>query len=145
MDPSDLEPCFRLPISIYAATCRGSRSTLEPRANPRVKPGMKSKTKEMNFPPASNRTGAATQSVRRREPSHDEISAFARTHWEKSGRPEGQDMAIWLEAERKLRSGIDLPSAEADIQADTRELLGEPSGNIESRLGPSGDRSATSL
>jgi hypothetical protein len=106
---------------------------------------MKPRTKELNFPPAAKRAGLSPLSVRRREPTHDEISAYARTHWERAGRPEGQDMAIWLEAERKLRSGIDLPSADEDAQADTREMLGEPSGTIESQLGAPGDRSATSL
>ena len=106
---------------------------------------MKSKTRELNFPPAAKRAVPANPSIRRREPTHDEISAYARTHWEKAGRPEGQDMAIWLEAERKLRSGIDVPTADQDAQADTREMLGEPSETIESRLGTPGDRSATSL
>jgi hypothetical protein len=106
---------------------------------------MKSKTKEMNFPPAANRSGVSTLSMRRREPTHEEISAFARTRWEKAGRPDGMDLAFWLEAERMLRSGVDFPGADADAQADTRELLGEPSGTIESRLGASCDRSSTSL
>lgn len=106
---------------------------------------MKSKTRELNLPPADQRPALSQASVRRPEPNHDEISAYARTHWEKAGRPEGQDITFWLEAERKLRSGIDLPSVDDDAQADTREMLGEPSGTIESRLGSSGGRSATSL
>jgi hypothetical protein len=117
----------------------------ELRALPPVKCAMKSKTKDLNFPASEGRPELTSLTVRRREPTHDEISAYARTHWDKAGRPEGQDMAIWLEAERKLRSGIDVPSADEDAQADTREMLGEPSGTIESRLGNRGDRSATSL
>jgi hypothetical protein len=106
---------------------------------------MKSKTRELNFPPATKGPGLSNPSIRRREPTHDEISAYARTHWDKAGRPEGRDMAFWLEAERKLRSGIDLPTADDEAQADTRDMLGEPSETIESRLGSPGDRSATSL
>jgi len=82
-----------------------------------------------------------------RQPTHDEISAFARSHWEKSGRPTGRDMEIWLEAERRLRAGM-LGNTD-DAASDTRALLGEQSNSIGERLAPfgdkGGDRSATSL
>jgi len=82
-------------------------------------------------------------------PTHGEISALARTIWEKRGHPAGQDAAIWLEAERKLRAGAISAGAEGEAAADTQALLGRPSGTIEDRLqafGESaGNRSATSL
>jgi hypothetical protein len=85
----------------------------------------------------------------RRRPTHGEISALARDVWEERGHPQGQDTAIWLEAERRLLSAEIRAGANDDAAADTRELLGEPSGTIEDRLQafgePSGSRSATSL
>jgi hypothetical protein len=84
-----------------------------------------------------------------RHPSHDEISALARAIWEKRGCPHGQDSAIWLEAERRLRKEAELAGDVSDVDADTREMLGEPTGTIEDRLEgfgeQSGNRSATSL
>jgi hypothetical protein len=35
-------------------------------------------------------------------PLHDEIAQCARELWSQSGRPQGHDEAIWLEAERRL-------------------------------------------
>jgi hypothetical protein len=35
-------------------------------------------------------------------PTHDEIAQSACALWTASGRPEGRDDAIWLEAERRL-------------------------------------------
>jgi len=35
-------------------------------------------------------------------PLHDEIAVRAYELWEKRGRPEGHDVAIWLEAESQL-------------------------------------------
>jgi Protein of unknown function (DUF2934) len=100
-------------------------------------------------------TAKATESVSspapaaRPRPTHDEISARARQIWEKRGRPQGQDASIWLEAERSLLAGAIGAGANDDADADTRELLGEPSGTIEDRLESfgesSGNRSATSL
>jgi hypothetical protein len=37
-------------------------------------------------------------------PTHDEIAQCACALWTESGRPEGRDDAIWLEAERRLTS-----------------------------------------
>jgi hypothetical protein len=83
----------------------------------------------------------------RRQPTHDEISAVARAHWEKSGRPSGRDAEIWLNAERSLRAGA-LNSAD-DALNDTRAMLDQPTDSIEGRLEPFGEkpaeRSATSL
>jgi hypothetical protein len=36
-------------------------------------------------------------------PTHDEIAQCARALWTESGRPEGRDGAIWLEAEAERR------------------------------------------
>jgi hypothetical protein len=92
----------------------------------------------------SPRAAATLPQPARPAPTHDDISAYARAHWEKSGRPVGRDTEIWLEAERRLRLG-----ANEDALADTRAILGESTGSIEDRLEPFGDspaaRSATSL
>ncbi len=84
-----------------------------------------------------------------RKPTHNEITSAARALWEKYGRPLGQDKVIWLEAERRLRAGVELWSTESDSQADIEELLGEPADTIENRLQAFGDqrgsRSATAL
>ena len=37
-------------------------------------------------------------------PSHDEIAQRAQTIWEQRGRPEGEEMEHWLQAERELRT-----------------------------------------
>lgn len=37
-------------------------------------------------------------------PTHEAIAARARAIWESRGRPQGQDLDIWVEAERGLRS-----------------------------------------
>lgn len=83
----------------------------------------------------------------RRQPTHGEISAYARTHWEKLGRPEGRDMEIWLEAERRIRAGV-MGSADNAL-SDTRAMVDRPTDSIEDRLEPFGEspenRSATSL
>jgi hypothetical protein len=104
---------------------------------------MKSKTR------SSTRTAEVIPGPVRRDPTHEEISTFARAHWERSGRPLGRDTEIWLEAERRLRSGARMDNADRDALADTRAMLGEPAGSIEERLEPfgdrGGDRSATSL
>jgi DUF2934 family protein len=85
----------------------------------------------------------------RREPTHEEISALARKTWEHRGRPHGQDAAIWFEAERRLRTHGGLDGADADALADTRTMLGEPTGSIEDMVQSFGEqpgsRSATSL
>jgi hypothetical protein len=52
----------------------------------------------MNFSPASNALLVDSG------PSHAEISQCASELWTESGRPENQDEAIWLEAERRLIS-----------------------------------------
>jgi hypothetical protein len=110
---------------------------------------MKPKTKDLASPAAATPAPFIKRTLGRRAPTQDEIAALAKTHWEKAGRPEGRDIAIWLEAERKLRSASDLPSAEDDVEADTRAMLGESSGTFDDRLGSFGDqrgnRSATSL
>jgi hypothetical protein len=79
-------------------------------------------------------------------PTHGEISALARVIWENRGEPQGEDAAIWLDAERRLLIGS---GADDLAVVDTRVLLGEPTGTIEDRLQAfgesSGGRSATSL
>lgn len=38
-------------------------------------------------------------------PTHDQIEARARLIWEQRGRPQGQDIQIWTEAEQQLQYG----------------------------------------
>jgi hypothetical protein len=107
---------------------------------------MKSKQR---FTDKATKGDASPTPSARRQPTHGEITVRAREIWEKRGRPLGQDTLIWLEAERKLLAGAVGAGANDDADADTRQLLGEPSGSIEDRLesfGESaGNRSATSL
>jgi hypothetical protein len=107
---------------------------------------MKSKHR---FSAKATESVSSPNSPSRRQPTHDEIATRAREIWEKRGRPHGQDAAIWLEAERKLLAGAIGAGANDEADADTREMLGEPSGTIEDRLESfgesSGSRSATSL
>jgi len=37
------------------------------------------------------------------EPTHDEIALCAHSLWEQLGRPQQQEVAIWLQAETQLR------------------------------------------
>jgi hypothetical protein len=95
-------------------------------------------------------TQASNKSIRAfRAPTHADISASASALWESSGYPEGQDLAIWLEAERRLLADGLRADAEITILSDTQALLGEPTGTIEDRLqafgAPSDGRSTTSL
>jgi hypothetical protein len=109
---------------------------------------MPSKAKNITCPVARSPASPGSRAALR-EPSHDEISAHARARWEKSGRPSGRDTEIWLEAERRLRSGALWSGKDDDVLADTREMLGEPVGSLDDRLESFGDqggnRSATSL
>ncbi|HEY1791400.1 MAG TPA: DUF2934 domain-containing protein [Opitutaceae bacterium] len=97
-------------------------------------------------------TPASTPSLSGRpEPTHGEISDCARRIWENSGRPEGIDTPIWLEAERRLRSGAVLGEGADSAFAETRAMVGEASDTIEDRMGAFGGpaestkRSPTSL
>ena len=107
---------------------------------------MKSKQR---FTSKATKGDASPTPSARRQPTHDEVTARAREIWENRGRPQGQDLSIWLEAERKLLSGAIGKGANDDADADTREMLGEPNGSIEDRLESFGEsannRSATSL
>ncbi|HEY1847958.1 MAG TPA: DUF2934 domain-containing protein [Opitutaceae bacterium] len=102
---------------------------------------MKSKSRDAR--PQENARRAAAN------PTQDEVSECARRIWEKSGRPEGIDVPIWLEAEKRLRSGARLDGGASEAMADTRALVGEPSDSIEDRVGLGGDadarRSVTAL
>jgi Protein of unknown function (DUF2934) len=107
---------------------------------------MKSKHR---FSPVATDGSLASKAPVQPQPSHEGISALARSIWEKRGRPHGQDAAIWLEAERRLRGGIYAAGDEDDVAADTRVLLDQPADTIEGRLEEfgqqGGPRSATSL
>jgi len=83
--------------------------------------------------------------------SHDQISAHARKIWEEKGRPEGRDVEIWFEAERRLKSAATSPREERAF-ADPSHLLNrdnDPSSRLEDRLREAAAqperRSATSL
>jgi hypothetical protein len=93
---------------------------------------MKMKTKDTQF--------EGPKAVRGAEPTPEEVSECARRIWEKSGRPEGIDVPIWLEAEKRLRSGARLDGGADEALADTRAMVGEPSDSIEDRVGLGGER-----
>jgi hypothetical protein len=42
-------------------------------------------------------------------PLHDDIAQCARDLWVKYGRPADRDLAIWLEAEQRLRAAAEAP------------------------------------
>jgi hypothetical protein len=44
------------------------------------------------------------ESIQPPRPSREDIAALAYQLWEKSGRPAGQDVEIWLQAEQSLLS-----------------------------------------
>jgi hypothetical protein len=86
-----------------------------------------------------------------RSPTHQEISDYAHRLWQFKGRPHGQDLEIWLEAEKKLKgasSSGDLGNSASD---DLGKLLGdgEMTESMEVRVeelgGQAPDRSTTSL
>lgn len=83
--------------------------------------------------------------------THEEIAFRARQLWEQRGRPEGQDEAIWHEAERELKQQ-ELAATEDRRFAKPESILdadGDPDDDIDKRLdeiaAPRVDRSATSL
>jgi hypothetical protein len=39
------------------------------------------------------------------EITNEEITKLAHQLWEKKGRPQGQDLQVWLEAEAELKAG----------------------------------------
>jgi hypothetical protein len=45
------------------------------------------------------------------QPSHDEIAQSASELWEKAGQPEGRNIEFWLEAENRIISDRQMPSA----------------------------------
>ena len=84
------------------------------------------KTKKMAPSVAVSRTSS------RPKPNYEEISALARSLWEKRGCPSGQDDQIWLEAERRLRNGESDRDEEKSF-ADPKRLLNtdsEPGSRI---------------
>ena len=102
---------------------------------------MKSKTRDVRAQESAKPAAA--------QPTQDEVSECARRIWEKSGRPEGIDVPIWLEAEKRLRSGARLDGGADGAMADTLAVVGQPSGSIEDRIGlgvdPDARRSVTAL
>ncbi len=48
---------------------------------------------------------AAPRAAAPTPPDHGEIAILARRIWEERNRPQGQDLDIWCEAERRLTTG----------------------------------------
>ena len=82
----------------------------------------------MNKPTSSARTASAPT------PTHDEIAQRAREIWNSRGQPAGQDLEIWLEAERQLQASAPAPAASA---ASDDSPAVEPTGHgvVKSRRG----------
>ena len=53
------------------------------------------------------------ESIQPPVPSHDDIAALAHQLWEKNGRPAGQDVEFWLQAEQSLRASCEPPPQSA--------------------------------
>lgn len=47
------------------------------------------------------------------EPAHDEIARCAYSLWEQQGRPQDEEIGIWLQAEAKLRQSQSQPGVRA--------------------------------
>lgn len=56
-------------------------------------------------------------------PTHDEIARCAYELWSQAGSPEGQDEAIWLEAERRM---VSAGSNESDLTTFILQTLRQP-------------------
>jgi hypothetical protein len=52
-------------------------------------------------------TAATSPPTSRPAPFHDDIAQCARDLWVQCGRPAGRDLAIWLEAEQRLRAATE--------------------------------------
>ena len=64
-------------------------------------------------------------------PAHDEIARCAHELWSRAGRPEGQDEAIWLEAERRLVIAV---SNECDLTTFILQTLRQPTAGGAGRV-----------
>ncbi len=63
----------------------------------------------------------------RHVPTHHDISILAERIWHKRGCPQGQDEAIWLEAERRLNS-VPASSGMSGAMRDLNDLFPGSSG-----------------
>jgi Protein of unknown function (DUF2934). len=84
--------------------------------------------------------------------TQDAIARRARQLWDDRGRPHGQDVDIWLEAERQLRAEAPVPPASTTTTARTRRRRTAADeikpDEVDDRLDDFGDpprRSATSV
>jgi hypothetical protein len=66
-------------------------------------------------------------------PSHDAICQRARDIWLSRGQPLGQDLDIWLEAERELRSSA--PASRLDPEENDTAVVATPRGFRKKKLG----------
>jgi hypothetical protein len=86
-----------------------------------------------------------------RSPTHQEIADYAHRLWLRKGRPDGRDLEIWLEAEKKLKSASRSGNLGNSASDDLGKMLGdgEMTDSMEVRVeelgGRSPDRSTTSL
>ena len=87
----------------------------------------------------------------RRSPTNQEIADYAHGLWHRKGRPHGQDLEIWLEAEKKLKGA----PASGDLGNSASDDLGKMLGDgemtdsmdvrVEELGGRAPERSTTSL
>lgn len=82
-----------------------------------------------------------------RAPSQTEIAPIAYRIWQSRGCPEGQDQAIWLEAERSLQSGASgTARARRRVEAsEDADELEERTAELLEETAPPARRSATAL
>jgi len=68
---------------------------------------------------SSSRKSLARAYAAAPSPSHEDISAASQLLWIERGRPDNQDEAIWLEAERRLRQPSLAPKGFRTTEAGT--------------------------
>ena len=79
---------------------------------------------------------------------HDEIAQLAHQFWEDAGRPDGQETAHWLRAERQLRAGRDQGKAArrtAGKNASSATIVVKGNGVYGSNAGATGGRTFATL
>ena len=84
-------------------------------------------------------------------PTHEAIAHLAREIWQHSGKPDGRDTDIWLEAERQLMAGSEEPDSSSATYESSRttseskgavklsnRIISEPAGEsvVEHHISP---------
>ena len=68
-----------------------------------------------------------------RNPTHDEIAAFAQRIYEKEGRPQGKAMDHWLQAEAQLIAERKAQAGQLPAQTPAKPAVAAPQGTQTAR------------